>query len=402
MEIPVEELELGMYVADLDRPWLDTPFLFQGFQLVEPDDLASLRRLCRTVHVDVRDLSPEKLAERSAAEPPPPPPPPPPPRVQAADVARPMAAELPRAAAVEKELLATVTEAMDQLRRGHVLEVAKLKAVTSPLVDSIESNPDALAWLAAMRRKDGDMYRQSVGASVLCATFGRHLGLPRASLEHLALGGLLFDVGKTRLPNDVLLKPDRLTDAEFEIFKGHVLEGLAILEKSAGIPAPVLEMTRTHHERHDGSGYLEGASGADIPVFGRIAGIVDAYLTMVSNPHYGSRHSAHEALRYLIRRRGAEFDAALVEEFVQAIGIYPTGTIVRLSDGRVGVITEQNRLRRLKPTVMIVLDERQCPLANYVTVNLVLEPLGIDGKPLSIVDCLEEGAFGIDPEELFL
>ncbi|MGH8308156.1 MAG: HD-GYP domain-containing protein, partial [Steroidobacteraceae bacterium] len=235
---------------------------------------------------------------------------------------------------------------------------------------------------------------------VLVLTCGRHLGLPRPALESLALGGLLFDVGKTRVSDTVLMKPDRLTDDEFDSYQKHVQYGVEILSQCHGVNEAALSMVRTHHERHDGSGYPLGLKGDTIPAFGKLAGIADVYQSMLESTTAGRRLSAHDVLNYLNKRRGLQFDSALVEEFIQAIGIYPTGTLVKLSDGRVGVVIEQNRVRRLQPKVMLAFDNDQKPLAAFETVDLLMQ--NASENPLHIVECLEPGAFGIDPEELFL
>lgn len=407
VEIEVGELTVGMFVAELDRPWLDTPFPFQGFRITAPEEVDTLRRLCKRVRIDItageepkprarpntshQDADVEQSNEifRNPA------------RCEV-EVSRPVEEELTSAKQVHSELVEALSEAMEELRSGRVAAIDRVQMATRPLVDSIERNPDALAWLSTMRHKDAGMYHHALSAAVLVLTLGRHLGLPRPALESLALGGLLFDVGKTRISDTVLMKPDRLSDSEFARYQEHVEYGVEILTQCRGVNDTVLSMVRTHHERHDGSGYPLGLKGDSIPAFGKIAGIADAYRTMLESSTAGRRLSAHDVLRYLSRDRGRRFDAALVEEFIQAIGIYPTGTLVKLSDGCVGVVIEQNRLRRLQPKVMLVLDNTQQPLGAFQTVDLLMQSSSASASALSIVECLEPGAYGIDPEELFL
>lgn len=405
VEIEVDELTVGMYVAALDRPWLETPFLFQGFRITGQDEVEALRRLCKRVRIDI--TAGEELKPKAPLSTP---------RQDAdaepsnetfhnpsrreVEIRRPVQEEMASAKQVHSELIEALSDAMEELRSGRVLAIERVQAATRPLVDSIERNPDALAWLATMRQQDAGMYHHALSAAVLVLTYGQHLGLSRPALENLALGGLLFDVGKTCMSDTVLIKPDRLNDSEFERYQQHVEQGIEILAKCHGMNDTILSMVRTHHERHDGSGYPLGLKGDMIPAFGKIAGIADAYRTMLESSTAGRRLSAHDVLKYLSRHRGLEFDAALVEEFIQAIGIYPTGTLVKLSDGCVGAVIEQNRLRRLQPKVMLVLDNAQQPLAAFQTVDLLLQ--NSSASPLFIVECLEPGAYGIDPEEFFL
>lgn len=404
VEIDVEDLAVGMYVSELDRPWIETPFLFQGFRVREQEEIDTLRKYCSRVRIDVvvgepprqrarvlRTVDAEAARTNDIFSPR---------RPRNVEIRHPVQEEVASARKAHLELAESLSDAMEDLRAGRTLAMDKVQASTRPLIDSVERNPDALAWLTTMHSKDAGIYRHAVAAAVLVLTCGRHLGLPRPALESLALGGLLFDVGKTRVSDTVLMKPDRLTDAEFQEFKNHVDYGIEILSECKGIDAAVLSMVRTHHERHDGSGYPLGLEGDSIPAFGKIAGIADAYQTMLESVSAGRRLSPHDVLNYLNKHRGLQFDGALVEEFVQAIGIYPTGTLVKLSDGCVGVVIEQNRRRRLQPKVMLVLDQNQQRLSAFETIDLLVR--SASAAPLNIVECLEPGAYGIDPEELFL
>jgi HD-GYP domain-containing protein (c-di-GMP phosphodiesterase class II) len=406
LDIEIDRLAIGMYVAQLDRPWLETPFWFQGFLITQQQELDMLRRLCRRVRVDITlGDHPSGLFEVE------------PPRAPATEVdesnavfhvARrqpianrtPLDEELPQAQQVQLNLARALEDAMDGLRMGRLNSIETIQSMSAPLIDSIQRNPDALSWLTSMKSKDAGLYRHAMAVGILVLTVGRHLGLPRPALESMALGGLLFDVGKTQVSDTILMKPDRLTENEFERFQQHVEHGLKLLTGGRGINESVLAMVRTHHERHDGSGYPSGLMGDSIPALGKIVGIADAYETMLNSPTAGRRLSPHDVLKYFNTRRGKLFDGALVEEFIQAVGIYPTGTLVKLSDNSVGVIYEQNRLRRLQPRVLLVLDGEGRRLKPFERIDLMMHESG--NSALQIVECLEPGACGIDPEELFL
>ncbi|MHB8477129.1 MAG: HD-GYP domain-containing protein [Steroidobacteraceae bacterium] len=401
VDIEVDRLTVGMYVAELDRPWLETPFLFQGFRLTEQDELDTLKRLCRRVRIDTtlgtyppeaaraRALSDQEVAQSNAIFRSP--------SVKAVAHRRPVEDELPRARKTYTALAGTFQTAMDELRTGGVLSIDRIQAASTPLVESISNNPDALTWLATLQRKDTGIYQHSMAVAILVSTYARHLGLPKPALQSMALGGLLFDVGKTRVPDVVLMKPDRLNEQEYQQFQKHVEYGVEILRNCQGTNDTVLLIVETHHERHDGSGYPHGLKGDAIPAYGKIVGIADVYQTMLQSPSAGRRLSPHEVLNYLNAQRDKLFDAALVEEFIQAIGIYPTGTFIKLSDGSVGVVYEQNRLRRLLPRVMVVLDSAGNRMKPFPIIDLLLQK-----SDLQIVECLEPGAYGLDPEELFL
>jgi len=398
--IDTDRLAIGMYVCELDRPWLDTPFDFQGFLVRTSAEVDKLRRLCRRVRVDVslgdaptglfdvellRKAPPDASNEvfRTTSR-------------QPTANRTPLDHELPNARRIQLGLATALEDAMEGLRAGRIHSIQNIQNVSASLIDSIERNPDALSWLTSMRSKDAGMYRHAMAVGILVLTVGRHLGLPRSTLENMALGGLLFDVGKTRVSDTVLMKPDRLTEKEYERFQRHVEHGLEMLSGGHGINDTVLSMVRTHHERHDGSGYPEGLMGDSIPALGKIVGIADTYETMLNSATAGRRLSPHDVLKYFNQRRDKLFDGALVEEFIQAIGIYPTGCLVRLNDRRVGVIYEQNRLRRLRPRVLLVLSETGERLKPFERVDLLVQ------EDLHIVECLEPGSCGIDPDDLFL
>jgi HD-GYP domain-containing protein (c-di-GMP phosphodiesterase class II) len=182
----------------------------------------------------------------------------------------------------------------------------------------------------------------------------------------------------------------------------HVQHSLDIVENTPDLPPGIVEMVATHHERHDGSGYPWGLKGGDIPIFGRILGLVDSYDAMTCVRPYASSRSPHQAVAELYKQRGVLFQSELVEQFIQSCGIYPTGSLVELSSGQVGVVTEVHSLKRLRPRVMLLLDEDKAPMARFREIDLGETVLDDRGAPLSVKCGLPPGAFGIEPSELFL
>ncbi len=177
---------------------------------------------------------------------------------------------------------------------------------------------------------------------------------------------------------------------------------MALARKTPGINDAILDMIASHHERHDGSGYPHGLSGGDIPVFGRIAGLVDCYDAMISRRVYADARSSYDAVRELNLQSGTGFQREMVEQFVQALGMFPTGRIVEMNTGEVGIVVEQNRVRRLRPKVMVLLDAQQQPVSSHRVLDL--KGLPSDEQKDSarwIVKGHEPGAFGIDPKDYF-
>jgi HD-GYP domain-containing protein (c-di-GMP phosphodiesterase class II) len=405
VRISVQGLALGMYVSRLDRPWLETPFPLHGLAIDSDDAIAKLRRICSHVWVDIlRGTAPDPryLAFEETA--------PSTPgqgefeQLRKTDwsIRSDFKAELLQAEHVHAVLEGSIAEVMEDLQDGKRLNLERLKDGVDAMIDSILRNPTAFVWLKEMKRRDSYAYQHAMGCAIWSASFGRHLGLERDELQVLALGGLLCDVGKVRIAPELLAKPAALTVEEMRQVREHVRHGLDILELTPGLPPRIAEIVATHHERHDGSGYPNGLTGSQIPIFGRIVGVVDSYDAMTSVRPYARSRSPHEAVNELYQQRGKLFQPELVEQFIQNCGIYPTGTLVELSNGQVAVITDVHSLKRLRPRVMLLLDVDKLPLKQFRELDLGEVELDEQGFPLVVKRGLPIGAYGLDPVELFL
>jgi len=398
-------LVVGMYVSRLDRPWLETSFPLEGLKIGDHAELQNLQRVCSYVYVDTargpapelryREYDPPANGARAASE---------------IAVLRKtewtqqtgLAEELGAATVAHDALKHSIEEVMVDLEAGRALDLPKLKAGVDAMIESIVRNPSAFAWLKEIKRRDSYAYQHALGCAIWAGSFGRHLGLDRSELQSLALGGLLCDVGKTRLPEDLLLRRGPLDRDEAELVRRHVQHSLDIVEQTAGLPPVIVEMVATHHERHDGSGYPWGLKGGAIPIFGRIMGLVDSYDAMTGIRPYASSRSPHQAVAELYDHRGALFQAELVEQFIQSCGIYPTGSLVELTTGQVGVVTEVHTLKRLRPKLMLLLDADKTPLEQFLELDMGEVEKDAHGELLAVKCGLAPGAYGIDPAQLFL
>jgi len=407
LRVSVRGLARGMFVSRLDRPWIETPFPLEGMLLGSEEDMEGLRKICSYVYVDIsRGTSPDlryvehqdaDLLSNSRG------------RDEVAalqkvewEIKTDFAAESAVATEVHGRLERDIDEVMTDLKHGRNLDLGKLRDGVEAMVDSILRNPAAFTWVKEMKRHDDYSYHHALGCAVWAASFGRHLGLEKEEVQKLALGGLLCDVGMTKLPLDLLAKNGGLDEAEVELVHQHVEDGLKILEETPGLPARIIEIVATHHERHDGSGYPHGLKGELIPIYGRIMGLVDSYNAMTcARPHARTR-SAHKAVAELYGLRDTLFQAELVEQFIQTCGIYPTGTLVELSSGEVGVVVAVHSLKRLRPSVMLLLDRNKAPLAQFRTMDLNEVEVDETGQPLTVKGGLPVGAFNINLKELFL
>lgn len=294
------------------------------------------------------------------------------------------------------EILIRVAE---DIRQGNTLQLDSVEDVIEDMVDSMVRNPDAMMWVARMRELDVSIYDHGLTVAISLVAFGRHIGYPKEPLSHLGMLGLLLDVGKIKLPRAVLEKRGRLTTAEFDLVKTHVKLGLDELHRTPNIPASVLEGIAQHHERMNGSGYPAGLQGSDISIFGRMAGIADTYAAMTKKRAYAEAVSPHEALQMLSNWSGTQFHPDMVEQFIQSIGAFPVGSLVELSTGEVAVIVTHNKLKRLKPKVLVITEPDKSPRKYPSTVDLIYD---VSERPVYIRRGLASDAFGLDPSEYYL
>ncbi len=532
-KIEVEQLRIGMFVSDLDRPWLDTPFLLQGFLVEADEEIAKLKYYCKHVIVDrVRsaggehrpdEVAPQSPAIRRTAGPnmrvydeqakkeiesgapaslfgtlrtiiketfkgqpkpgggttsgrvlviqtiDPPRPrapevqvfahgitrdeavkleteevdmsgrpayrpsgrfpgvmdrikdvvrPPPKPRLLSenehhdedeVEYARPVYAD--KTVFEEEVVAATKThvnaeQAVEQLvadiQADRTPDLERAEEAVGIMTESITRNPDALMWLARMKSRDVYTYDHGLNVSIYLLAFGRHLGLPQDQIQLLGTAGLLQDIGKMKLPRELLEKQGKMNASEYDQIKSHVGHSLEMIRGSKHTSQLIHDIVAQHHERHNGSGYPNRYGGDQISMYGAMAGIADVYAAVTSTRPYGLPLAPQEALSQLFSWRGTVFNEKLVEEFIQAVGIFPVGSLVELNTGEVAAVVAQNRARRLKPRILLVLDHNKQPYTSPIMLDMLYEPPTPSGEPYRIVKGLRIGAHDVDPREQFL
>jgi putative nucleotidyltransferase with HDIG domain len=414
-KIDVQDLHPGMYVSELDRPWRETPFLFQGFEIRSQEEIDQLKRFCKQVYIDIElghDLRPKPVARGTLFSPVAP-------AAHAESETIPFTVlekfaagkphiphypdrttleeEIEEARDIERGTRALIYTIMEDARLGRSVDTHTAKQVVADMVESILRNPDALVCLNQLKAKHEYTALHSMRVCVLALAFGRHLEFTPEELQVLGMGALLHDVGKMKVPNEILNKPGRLTAEEFTLMKSHVPEGVAILEQNSGIPPMAIDVARFHHERNDGSGYSSGRQGDQIGLFGSIGAIVDCYDAITSDRVYHNGLSAFDALNMMYQWRRKDFHSELIEQYIQCMGIYPIGSVVELNTGSVGVVISVNRERRLKPRIALVLTAERKPYTEAKIVDLMHQPMEGASGELEIRKVLAAGAFGIDP-----
>ena len=395
IETSVEALEFGMFIAKLDRPWTETPFMFQGFVLSSDKQVEALKKFCKVVFIDpekedrpdVRKVTAEDIA-----------------KIRGTTVHKVVASvevELPKAQAAFTGTKVVVKELARAVEIGNSIDSSRSQEAAAQITESVVRNPDAMALLTKLQEKSGETLSRAVEISVMMTIFGRFLQLPQDRMQLLGMLGLLQDVGKLKLPTELAVHGP-INAAQTELYRTHVDHSVEILRNTPGVPTELPALASLHHERFDGSGYPRGLRGDAIALLGLIAGIVDSFDILTAPQPFGENISPANAPNIIYKGRGKQFHPALVEQFIQCIGVFPVGSVVELNSGEVAIVIAQNMVRRMQPRIMVVKDAQGNPLIPYKMLDLMKEYKFKGDEPYRIQRALEYDSVKIDPRELFL
>lgn len=395
-KIPVDGLRPGMFVHDVNCSWLDHPFVSSRFPVKDQGRVEEIRALgVREIYIDTSqglDLADAQTVDevrqqvnaqmiRIVSDP-----------IDAAS-AVPLASEIERARRLYGDACRVVRKLTQEIRLGRPIGREQVEPVVARVVESIFRNPDALLPLLRLKDRDNYTFQHCVSVCALLVSFGRWLKLERSIIKEMGIGGLLHDVGKTGVPDAILNKPATLTEAEFADMKSHVVQGIVILQNTPGISQIALDVTAQHHERFDGSGYPNQRRGDEISLYGRMGSIVDVYDAITSDRVYRKAISPTAALGRLLEWSSYNFDPGLVRAFIKCVGIYPTGSLVRMESGRLAVVLEQNAENMLKPRVNAIYHSVQ---------HCYLKPEIVDLSRSNCQDRIvgheDDADWGIDPK----
>lgn len=302
--------------------------------------------------------------------------------------------------AFEKSQVAT-REIFESIAHDKHINLEVVHEALDGMVDSIERNPDALMWLSKLKQSDNDSYNHAMNVSITMMALGNFMSLPKKQVKDLGLAGLLQDIGKAKIDQDLLHKVEKITAQEYEIFKGHVEHGIKLLNETDNIPASIVKTVGQHHERIDGSGYPNKLLGKQISLTGQVAGLVDTYCALTTDRVYKKGVYNQVALEEIHRFRDIKFSGVLIDQVVQFLGMYPVTSLVELNTGEVGVVIEQNSVRRLLPRVMILLNPDKSKNEYPTTINLINAPMTPNGEPYAIVKGLPPNSYNLDPNNYY-
>ncbi len=366
--IEVRDLEFGMFISQLDRPWLESPFLFQGFMIDSEEELGTLQGLCEYVFVDEeRSISEDALRRRRQGK--------------SGEIKHQSPNPHPEEFAsdfritlhVQQQLNFGIIKLINDRRLGKMINTEPVRKVVSSLIGNVLRNQNAALWLTKIREEDEFTAVHGINVSILSVAFAKHLGLDPECLEAIGLGALLHDIGLTDKSSEIISKSSKLTAEEFSVVRKHPLDGLYRLKNPDTIPQMTLDILRWHHERLDGTGYPDGLLGEDaIPEHVRIVAMADTYDAMTSDRVYRSAILPSDALAEMYREAENTFGQEFMQSFIQCIGIYPVGSVVKLTTGAIGIVTASTPESRLKPLLLLIRDAEGRELSPYQMVDLTL------------------------------
>lgn len=351
-KIKVQDVRLGMFIHELCGSWIYHPFWKKAFELIDPKDLKALQECgIAEVMIDTAkgldvEAAPAAANKKEAAIPTAESP-------KKAEPRIPFQEEIHNAQKLHAKSKKIVSFIFREARLGNALQVEEAISLVEEITQSVSRNSSALLSLARLKSKDDHTYMHSVAVSALMIALGKQMGMEKDTLRSLGMAGLLHDIGKMMIPDDVLNKPGKLSDVEFEIIKTHSQRGWEILKPCHDVDDIMLDVCLHHHERMDGTGYPRKLSGETISVFARMGAICDVYDAMTSDSCYKKAISPADAIRKIAELQSRYFDQTVFHAFVKAIGIYPTGTLVKLKSGRLAVVAEQTAKSLTTPIVKV-------------------------------------------------
>lgn len=357
-KISVDQLTVGMHLKEFCGSWMEHPFWRTGFVITDPKDIQTiLASSIKEVWIDsskgvdvaagsvvVTEVEAQAQVEAEMHEVA---------AVQRAVAPVSIAVEMEKAAKICAQSKRAVMHMFQEARMGNAVDASGAKQMVEEISDSVSRNPGALISLARLKTADDYTYMHSVAVCAMMVALARQLGLDEDQTRSAGLAGLMHDLGKAAMPMDVLNKPGKLTDAEFSIIKTHPVEGYRLLKMVKNVDAVVLDVCLHHHEKTDGSGYPKGLKADDISLFAKMGAVCDVYDAITSNRPYKLGWDPAESLRKMAEWANGHFDGKVFQAFVKSLGIYPIGSLVKLSSGRLGVVVDQTSKSLTTPCVKV-------------------------------------------------
>ncbi|MEH6626279.1 MAG: HD-GYP domain-containing protein [Motiliproteus sp.] len=359
-KIKIEMLAIGMYIHDLNCRWIDHNFVRNQFKVTDAALLKKVRDIgSRELYIDTAkgDDAENALSKKEDDR-----------RQDQAvkeilqDVKPPASKpaeyyqELSRAITLSRDASQLINNTMNDVRLGKQVKLEQTSKTVERMTQSLMRNPNALMGLGRIRDADQYTFEHSVSICTLMVAFAQYLKLDADAVHQIGIGAMLHDIGKIQVPDEILNKPGKLTDAEFDIMRGHAELSRQLLEKAPGITPIALAVAAEHHERYDGSGYPLGLKGDEISLYGQMAAIVDVYDAITSDRCYHKGMPPTVALRKIYEWSKFHFNPGLAQRFIRFVGVYPAGSVVELKSNLIALVLSKDSKDPLNPSVLVVYD----------------------------------------------
>jgi HD-GYP domain-containing protein (c-di-GMP phosphodiesterase class II) len=308
---------------------------------------------------------------------------------------------VPVAVTACKAALSLLSDVAQGIAARQITDFQTLERAAQTMAEHMIAHPNAIMWAAKMLESNNKLYQRSLEVGIHLTILGRHLGFPRELLADLAMTGFLLDLGKIKVNPELLDKPGQFTDAETQAMHRHVLQGIAMLEHGDTLSDNIMRAIAEHHERVDGNGYPKGLRDVEISLYGKMAAIVDAYVAMINPRPYAKTFAPHEAVKELFAGVDTRWYGPLVEQFVQAIGVFPVGSLVEMANGHIAIVIQHNPIRRLEPKILIVtrIDKSRRPVP--LQIDMLRHNERQKEKRLQILRGLPDGSYGIHVRDYY-
>ncbi len=392
VQIDVKDLKIGMFVSKLDKPWLETKFWFQGFELKNQADIDAVQQQCEFVFIDVTkqtkvpryvargtDYTPDFLE-----------------KVQPPAKRSSFRREIGKAEVIYQKTSGLVKNFMEEVKFGRPINALAAKKAVAYCVDSVLNAPDALMLMTQLKNRDEYTAQHSMNVCIFSIALGRQVGLSIEELNHVGLCGMMHDMGKMQVPLEILNKPGSFSPEELTIMQSHTIKGWKILLATNGMYSGAVDVAFTHHERLDGKGYPRHLTVEQITPYARMVAIADMYDAVSSDRVYKKGKSHLDSIKILTESSSTgHLDPGLTMKFIESLGIYPAGSLVELSSGEVAMVVEVNPKAKLKPKILMLRDAQKKPCQEFI-VDLALAGANFDGQPLKISTVLRADECGVD------
>ncbi|ANE56578.1 HD-GYP domain-containing protein [Methylomonas sp. DH-1] len=381
LRIHVYELRVGMCVCRLEDPRQDSPFLFDRIVIENQADIKTLQDLCDYVYIDVKwqKASAGAIPTRGTDS------------IKHLSFAR----SFNQTANTFHRTGNLIKTVLDDIRFGNQFSVSAVKQAVAETVDKVMENPDAMLLLTQLKDQDQYTAQHSMNVCVLSILLGRELKLSLDELNKLGFCGLMHDVGKMKVPLEILNKPGRLEDDEMAVMRQHTLHGRNVLMSARNAYPGAVDVAYAHHEHLAGTGYPRGLGKSALSLFTRLVAVVDTYDAITSDRIYQKGKPHLEALGILVKGMNQHYEANFVTQFINCIGFYPQGNLVELSSGEAGIVVEQNKADRLKPKILLIRDHNNQPMAERI-LDLAVTGTDMNGNRYGIKQVIRPQDYAID------